>query len=88
VAGLLTKLDKMKKTVLNQLEKWISDHEKVNGIPTMFEIKAQIDMFKEIEKEQIVKAFDEGYENGACVNEGQDIYHGSNYYKLNYESVS
>jgi hypothetical protein len=42
----------------------------------------------EMEKQQIVKAFDEGYENGACVNEGQDIYHGSNYYKLNYESVS
>lgn len=78
----------MQKTVLNQLEKWIFDYEKVNGTPTMCEIKAQIDMFKKIEKEQIIKAFDEGYENGACVNEGQDIYHGSNYYKLNYESVS
>jgi hypothetical protein len=44
--------------------------------------------YLEKEKEQIVKAFDEGYENGACVNEGQNIYHGSNYYKLNYESVS
>ena len=78
----------MQKTVLNQLEKWIFDYEKVKGTPTMCEIKAQIEMFKEIEKEQIVKSFDEGYENGACVNEGQDIYHGSNYYKLNYESVS
>jgi len=88
VAGLFTNQIKMQKTVLTQLEKWISDFEKVNGTPTMCEIKAQIDMFKEIEKEQIVKAFEKGYENGACVNEGQDIYHGANYYKLNYVGVS
>lgn len=39
------------KTVLNQLEKWILDYEKVNGTPTMCEIKAQIEMFKEVEKQ-------------------------------------
>lgn len=77
----------MKKTVLYQLEKWISDYEKINGTPTMCEIKAQIDMLKDLEKEQIVNAFDNGYENGACVNEGKDIYHGSNYYKLNFSDV-
>lgn len=36
---------------------------------------------KAIEKEQIVDAFEIGYENGACVNEGESIYYGSKYYK-------
>jgi hypothetical protein len=35
----------------------------------------------EIEKQQIVESFEVGYENGACVQEGEAIYHGSNYYK-------
>ena len=53
------------KTALTQLEKWILDYEKVNGTPTMCEIKAQIEMLKEIEKEQIVNAFSaiDGFEN-------------------------
>lgn len=34
----------------------------------------------EMEKQQIIDAFEVGYENGACVNEGESIYHGSNYY--------
>ena len=48
------------KTALNQLEKWILDYEKVNGTPTMCEIKAQIEMFKEVEKEQIMQAVKTG----------------------------
>ena len=46
----------MEKTALNQLEKWILDYEKVNGTPTMCEIKAQIEIFKEVEKQQIIDA--------------------------------
>jgi hypothetical protein len=42
------------KTALTQLEDWIERYEKVNGTPTMWEIKSQIDMLKEIEKEHII----------------------------------
>jgi len=38
------------KSAMNQLEKWILDYEKVNGSPTMCEIKSQLEMFKEVEK--------------------------------------
>jgi hypothetical protein len=50
-------------TALNQLSKWILDYEKVNGTPTMFEIKLQIEMFKEIEKKQIIEARQDGHES-------------------------
>jgi hypothetical protein len=40
----------------------------------------------EMEKEQIVNAFEIGYDNGACVQEGNAIYHGSNYYKETFKS--
>lgn len=39
-----------------------------------------LEQAKEMEKEQIVDAFEIGYENGACVNQGESIYHGHNYY--------
>jgi hypothetical protein len=40
---------------------------------------------KAMEKQQIIDAFEIGYENGACVNQGESIYHGHNYYKETYE---
>ena len=49
------------KTALNQLEKWVLDYEKVNGTPTMCEIKAQIEMFKEVERNQIIEAHEDGH---------------------------
>jgi hypothetical protein len=51
--------------------------------------KEQADIFKqakEMEKEQIVNAFEIGYDNGACVQEGNAIYHGSNYYNETFKS--
>jgi hypothetical protein len=41
---------------------------------------------KEMEKKQIIDSFEIGYENGACVNEGESIYHGHNYYKKTFKS--
>jgi len=35
---------------------------------------------KEKEKQQIIDSFEIGYDNGACVQEGNSIYHGGNYY--------
>lgn len=41
---------------------------------------------KLMECEQIIDAFEIGYENGACVNEGESIYHGHNYYNETFKS--
>ena len=35
-------------------------------------------------KEEISESFEVGYENGACVYDGEFIYHGSNYYNKTY----
>ena len=40
---------------------------------------------KEMEKQQIIDAFEKGYENGACVNDGESIYHGGNYYNKTFK---
>lgn len=40
---------------------------------------------KELEKQHIVSAFEIGYENGACTNENESIYHGGNYYNLTFK---
>lgn len=56
------------KTALNQLEEWILKFEKVNGTHTMCEIKAQIEMFKEVEKEQLTQAYENGSDFG--INDG------------------
>ena len=56
------------KSAMNQLEKWILDYEKVNGTPTMCEIKAQIEMFKEVEKEQLIQSYENGSDFG--INDG------------------
>ena len=45
-----------------------------------------IQQAKAMEKEQIVNAFEIGYDNGACVQEGNAIYHGSNYYNETFKS--
>jgi hypothetical protein len=45
-----------------------------------------LEQAKEMEKEQIVNAFEIGYDNGACVQEGNAIYHGSNYYNETFKS--
>ena len=40
---------------------------------------------KEMEKQQIIDAWENGYEHGACVNEDNDKYHGIQYYNETYE---
>ena len=42
--------------------------------------KIKDDGLLEQEKEQIINSFEIGFENGACVNDGESIYHGANYY--------
>ena len=46
---------------------------------------ANLNKVKQMHKEEIAQAFEVGYENGACVNEGESIYHGTNYYNEIYE---
>jgi len=43
-----------------------------------------INRAKEMEKQQIVSAWGNGYDNGACVND-ETIYHGSIYYNNNFK---
>ena len=46
---------------------------------------ALLKISKQMHKDEIAQAFEVGYENGACVNEGESIYHGTNYYNEIYE---
>jgi hypothetical protein len=43
-----------------------------------------LEQAKELEKQQIIDAWENGYEHGACVYDGESIYHGSNYYNKTY----
>ena len=43
------------------------------------------DQAKEMEKKQIIDAFEKGYENGACVSDEESIYHGGNYYNKTFK---
>jgi hypothetical protein len=61
---------------------WLYDQIENKG-KCMYEV---FDRAKEMEKEQIVNAFEIGYDNGACVQEGSAIYHGSNYYNETFKS--
>jgi hypothetical protein len=61
---------------------WLYDQIENKG-KCMYEV---FDQAKEMEKEQIVNAFEIGYDNGACVQEGSAIYHGSNYYNETFKS--
>ena len=56
VAELLTnKLNKMK-TALEKLESWIEQFYKINGTPTLDDIKGQINLLKDYETEQLIIA--------------------------------
>jgi hypothetical protein len=44
-----------------------------------------IEQAKEMEKQQIIDAWENGYEHGACVNEDEAKYHGIQYYNETYE---
>jgi hypothetical protein len=44
-----------------------------------------LEQVKEMEKQQIIDAFEKGYENGACVNDEESIYHGRNYYNKTFK---
>ena len=44
-----------------------------------------INQAKELEKQQIIDAWENGYEHGACVNEDEAKYHGIQYYNETYE---
>jgi hypothetical protein len=59
-------------------EPWAEEHFKHNS--------ECWDKAKEMEKEQIINSFEIGYDNGACVQEGNAIYHGNNYYNETFKS--
>ena len=63
------------KTALNQLEDWILKFERQNGTPTMCEIKAQLEMFKEVERTQIIDAHINGCEHMYSYTTGAENYY-------------
>ena len=48
--------------------------------------RKHIEQANKMFEEQIINSFEIGYDNGACVQEGNAIYHGNNYYKLTFKS--
>jgi len=81
----MTAVDELKiKLIFNSIVK-----EKRNGEVSftigLSKLDELINQAKEMEKEQIFNAFEIGYENGACVNENNDFYHGGNYYNETYK---
>ena len=70
----------MKKTAVE----WLLDSLDYNQ--NMLGIKEIIEKAKEMEKKQIIDAFEKGYENGACVSDEESIYHGGNYYNKTFKS--
>ena len=74
----------MKQTAVEWLEKELNYIEE-NAYTSYIDLK--IKQALEMEKEQIVDAFEIGYENGACVNQGESIYHGHNYYNKTFKNT-
>jgi hypothetical protein len=62
--------------LINYWKKLQSQGEKM----TWNEIIAITGLAKELEKQQIIDAWENGYDHGACVNEDKDKYHGIQYY--------
>jgi predicted transcriptional regulator len=46
----------------------------------IFNFENVLKQAKEMEKQQIIDAWENGYEHGACVNEDKNKYHGIQYY--------
>ena len=49
------------------------------------ELKLWLEEAKKSNQEEIEKAWENGYEHGACVNEEPSIYHGNQYYKKTFK---
>jgi hypothetical protein len=45
-----------------------------------------IEQAKEIEKQQIIDSWENGYEHGACVNEDKNKYHGIQYFNETFKN--
>jgi len=73
------------KTAIQELIHFI-ENDRMQSIYTKEQILELLNFKLEKEKEQIVNAFEIGYDNGACVQEGNAIYHGSNYYNETFKS--
>ena len=65
---------------------WLIEQLENSNVISRYAFPEIIEQAKEMEKEQIVNAFEIGYDNGACVQEGNAIYHGSNYYNETFKS--
>ena len=51
--GILKRNIMNRKTALEQLEYWIEQYYRINGTPTLDDIKGQINLLKDYEREQL-----------------------------------
>ena len=47
---------------------------------------AKDDYYKEKHKQQIIDAWENGYEHGACINKDKDKYHGTQYFNETFKN--
>ncbi len=66
------------KTAIEELIEYIEEWTPKNKITDGIWSKAK--SLLELEKQQIIDAWENSYRHGACVNEDKDKYHGSQYY--------
>jgi hypothetical protein len=71
--------------LINELKKSKHYQQMINEVHQNSTIAIDvIEQSKQMHKEEISESFEVGYENGACVYDGESIYHGSNYYNKTY----
>lgn len=69
-----------------------SEYKKIIGdtqvtFAQMLKITDALEQAKEMEKQQIIDAWENGYEHGACVNEDKNKYHGIQYYNETFKQL-
>lgn len=64
---------------------WLVDQVNTDCLDPIYIRKELIEQANAMFEEQIIKSFEIGYENGACVNEENIFYHGNNYYNATFK---
>ena len=65
---------------------WIEGYlKKFNHINESLALKKAFEKAKQMHKQEIIEAWENGYTHGASANDEPSIYHGTQYYKNTYE---
>jgi hypothetical protein len=79
----------MKQTAMQELLDFIENQEynflNKEQLESCNKIKEKSVQLLQVERKQIIDAWENGYNHGACVNEDESKYHGYQYYKENFK---